>query len=71
MTVNAEDKTREKSEREEARDEMLEAALARPGIRDAMEVYYDWWERDRRIGAYRGAMKMPERWTTTDRSNPD
>ena len=71
MTVDTEDKTHEKSEREEARDEMLEAALARPGVREVMEVYYSWWEKDRALDAYREATKMPERWTTTDRSNPD
>lgn len=34
---------------------MLEAALARPGVREFMEVYGNWQERDQEHSSYRSA----------------
>ena len=62
--------TRGESDREKAHAEMLEAALARPGIREVMQVYQNWQEKDRWLDPYRAATKRSERVTTTDRSNP-
>ena len=62
--------TRVESDREKAHAKMLEEALARPGIREVMQVYQNWQEKDRELDAYRAATKRPERVTTTDRSNP-
>ena len=47
----------------------LEAALARPGVREAMKVYSGWQEKDRGLDVYRSATKKPERITTTNSSN--
>lgn len=54
------------SRREQERAAMLEEALSRPGVREVMEVYGGWREQDRRLDAYRAAMKAPARTTTTD-----
>ena len=58
------------SERERERAAMLEAALVRPGVREAMQVYGGWREKDRELDAYRSAAKTTRRVTTTDRSTP-
>ena len=49
---------------------MLEEALARPGVREVMEVYGGWRRADQALEAYRAASK--ETWiiTTSDRTNP-
>ena len=59
------------SERQRQHDEMLEAALARPGIREVMKVYYDWRVRDRQLDPYRSATRRPGRTITTDHANFD
>ena len=56
------------SQRAQARDELLEAALARPGVREFMEVYGDWREKDRGLDTYRTATKTSERMLTTNSS---
>lgn len=58
------------SEREQEHAAMLEAALARPGVREVMQVYGGWREKDRELDAYRAATEAIGRVTTTDRSNP-
>ncbi len=59
-------KPRPDSERERERTKMIEAALARPGIRELMAVYDRWQEKDRGLDAYRAATKAAGRVTTTD-----
>ena len=61
---------RPNSDREREHAAMLEAALARPGVREAMQVFGGWQEKDRGLDAYRAATKAPTRTTTTDSSNP-
>ena len=56
------------SERARARDELLEAALARPGVKEFMEVYGDWREKDRGLDTYRAATKTPGRAATAGSS---
>ena len=56
------------SRREQEHAEMLEAALARPGVREVMDVYRGWQEKDRGLDAYRSATKTPGRVTTTNSS---
>ena len=58
------------SEREREHAAMLEAALARPGVREVMQVYGGWREKVRELDAYRTAAGTIGRVTTTDRSNP-
>lgn len=58
-----------KNIRVQQRDAMLEAALARPGVREFMEVYQDWQKADRGLDAYRWATKEPLITTTTDRTS--
>ncbi len=48
---------------------MLEAALSRPGVREMMEVYGGWQEKDRGLDSYRAATKRPGRVTTTNSSS--
>ncbi len=50
--------------------EMLEAALARPGVREIMKVHGVWQEKDRGLGAWRSAAKEAWNTITTDSSNP-
>ena len=57
------------SRREREHAELLERALARPGIREVMNVYDNWRTRERGLDAYRAATKDPERITTTNSSN--
>ncbi len=56
------------SRRERKRDELLEAALARPGVRDVMEVYRGWQEKDQGLDAYRSATKAAGRVTNSNSS---
>ncbi len=58
------------SRREEEYAEMLEAALARPGVREVMEVYEDWKEKDKGLDAYRSAVKRSEQVKTTNYTTP-
>ena len=58
------------SSREQECAAMLEAALARPGIREVMQVYDGWREKDRGLDAYRAATRAAGRIATTDTSNP-
>ncbi len=52
--MNAESTTqRQTSRRELEHAELLERALARPGIREVMIVYNDWQEKDRGLENYR------------------
>ena len=57
------------SERERKHTEMLEAALARPGVREVMRVYGGWQEKDRGLDIYRSATKEARRIVTTNSSN--
>jgi len=66
--ANRETRIRSGSGRERDHAEMLEAALARPGVREVMEVYGEWQEKDRELDAYRSATKTPGRVATTDSS---
>ena len=54
------------SRREQEHAAMLKEALSRPGVREVMDVYSGWWEKDRGLDAYRAATKTPARTTTTD-----
>lgn len=56
------------SERAQNHTELLEAALARPGVREVMKVYGDWQIKDQGLNVYRLATKKLERITTTDSS---
>lgn len=62
--------TEKRSESKRAQDhaELLESALARPGVREVMKVYGRWQEKDQLLNAYRSATRRPQRITTTDSS---
>ena len=68
MMANQDTKRRSGSRRERENAEMLEAALARLGIREVMDVYRGWQEKDRGLDAYRSATKASGRFTTTNSS---
>lgn len=57
------------SERAQRHADMLKEAQARPGIREVMQVYQDWQEKDRGIEPYRSATKAAGRTATTNRAN--
>ncbi|MCY3819745.1 MAG: hypothetical protein OXH52_10360 [Gammaproteobacteria bacterium] len=57
------------SQREKDHAEMLEAALARPGIREVMKVYGNWQDKDKALDAHRSATKQAERIVTTNSSS--
>lgn len=68
MMANQKTRRRAGSKREREHAEMLEAALARPGVREVMDVYRGWQEKDRGLDAYRSATKVPGHVTTTNSS---
>ena len=49
---------------------MLKEALARPSVREVMEVYGGWRRADRALEAYRAACKRAWIVTTSGRTNP-
>jgi len=53
------------SERATAHRRMLEEALARPGVREVMEVYGAWQEKDRALDTWREAVRLSRRGTVT------
>ncbi|MCY4239300.1 MAG: hypothetical protein OXC93_13305, partial [Rhodospirillaceae bacterium] len=68
MTTRKTD-THSTSRREQEHAEMLEAAVARPGVREVMQVYGGWQEKDRGLEAYRSATKEAQSIVTTNSSN--
>ena len=48
---------------------MLEKALARPGVRDLMQVYQSWQKLDHGLHPYREVIKEREIIATTDHTN--
>ena len=57
------------SKRGEQHRAMLKDALARPGVREVMEVYGAWQQIDRRLSTYRAATAARPQITTTDQAN--
>jgi len=55
-------------EREENPDKMPEKALARPGVRETMQVYGYWQKKDRGLDPYRSAI-IPSVQITTRTSD--
>ena len=62
--------TKQDSERAREHDRMLEEALARPGVREYLEVYDSWRRRDRALDPYRAIMRRRGRVTITGDTNP-
>lgn len=56
-------------EREQKRKTMLEEALSRPGVREAMKVYEQWQRQDQGLDPYRAATKERSQIITTDHAN--
>lgn len=68
--MNTQSKSRRSpSRREREHAELLKRALARPGIREVMDIYENWREMEQGLNAYRAATKKPERITTTNSTN--
>lgn len=68
MTIQ--NKQHSDSRRAQECEAMIKKALARPGVRDVMEVYRGWQEKDRGLHAYRSAGKAARRVTASNSSNP-
>ena len=64
----AEQKTKRRSDthREREHAALLEAALARPGVREVMDVYRGWQAKDRELDAYRSATTPRARITNSN-----
>ena len=58
------------SERVREHDRVLEEALARPGIRETIQVYESWRMRDQALDPYRAITRRRGRVTITDGTNP-
>lgn len=56
-------------ERARRRDALLEEALARPGIREVLNVYGQWQQQDKGQDAYRTATKEAFRINSTNHAN--
>lgn len=69
MTNERETDRPAKGNREQEHAAMLKAALARPGVREVMQVYGGWQDKDRGLDVYRAATKASGRVTTTNSSN--
>ena len=63
------ERTDREQEQEQEHATMLKEALARPGVREVMEVYQNWQQADRWLDSYREATKEPQIITTTDHAN--
>ena len=68
MMAKMQTEKRSASERAQKHAELLEAALARPGVHEVMKVYGNWREKDRALDVYRSATRRPERSRTTNSS---
>lgn len=66
MTTNTDKRS---SKRAAEHDAMLKEALARPGVREVMEVYGGWRQADKGLDAYRAASRRAGVVTTTDHAN--
>ena len=58
-----------KSKRQIEHAALLEAALARPGVRKVMEVYQDWQSKEQIFMPYQLAAKGATMTTTTSSAN--
>ena len=65
--MNRRERTDSGHEQEHAN--MLKEALARPGVREVMDVYQNWQRADHGLDSYREATKDPQIITTTDHAN--
>ena len=59
------------SNREQEYAAMLEEALARPGVREVMQVYQNYQKADKGLNPYRLATKHLGIVITTDRTNEE
>ncbi len=57
------------SNREQEHAAMLKEALARPGVREVMQVYQNYQKADKGLDSYRQATKHSEIVITTDHAN--
>ena len=57
------------SKRRQEHDALLDAALARPGVREIMEVYGQWQDKDSGLDAYRLATKTTSGQVTNSNSS--
>ena len=67
--ANQETERRTGSRREREHAAMLDAALARPGVREVMDGYRGWQGKDRGLDAYRSAAKSPGRVSNSSSSS--
>ena len=58
-----------RTSRVQEHEAMLKAALARPGVREAMRVYQDWQRKDQKLEPYRQVLKTNVIVITTNHTN--
>lgn len=54
---------------EQEREALLQKALARPGVREVMQVYGLWQEQDKGLNPYRTATRKSFKITVTSHAN--
>lgn len=59
----------QRCDRKQQHATMLREALARPGVREVMEVYRDYQNADKGLDSYRLAARPTEKVSTTDHAN--
>ena len=57
------------SKLKESHADLLELALARPGVREAMQVYSNWLEKEQVLNQYRSVVQKSAIVTTTNTSS--
>lgn len=70
VTKRATNKHR-RSARQQAFDAMLEEALAGPGIKEVMEIHDNAQRQYRQYEVYRSFMRIPKRYTASDRTDAE
>ena len=68
MPEHADDKNQD-SQRQHELDTLLKEALARPGVKEVMEVYQNWQRSERGYDPYRRVLSPPGKVITTDHAN--
>ena len=56
--------------RKDQYDALVEQALKRPGVREVVNVYQDWREKDQKMDSYRELFTSFGRITNSNSSNP-
>lgn len=71
MTIEDANSRQQSSNLEKEREALLQEALARPGVREVMEVHGSWKEQDDKLNPYRAVTRKLYGITYSDHANND